>query len=183
MRETDWLGADVLPYGLCGLASPKHPLPQKTRRPPCQGGQRQRPLSSLRLAAKQNHCTLLTSLKKPPGFFPVKPGGSAAGLLFCPPWQGGRRALRGRGSTMTRIFNRQVEKERRQSFATVCPRLNSSCGHGSRTVEICAQKFRRQFSVGSYVVDFYCPALKLAIEIDGRQSISSSSGGQEKTDT
>lgn len=28
-------------------------------------------------------------------------------------------------------------------------------------------KFRRQYSVGAFVVDFYCPALKLAIEIDG----------------
>ena len=28
-------------------------------------------------------------------------------------------------------------------------------------------KFRRQFSVGEYILDFYCPALKLAIEIDG----------------
>jgi len=28
-------------------------------------------------------------------------------------------------------------------------------------------KFRRQYGVGTYVVDFYCPQLKLAIEIDG----------------
>lgn len=28
-------------------------------------------------------------------------------------------------------------------------------------------KFRRQFSVGQYVLDFYCPVKKLAIEIDG----------------
>lgn len=28
-------------------------------------------------------------------------------------------------------------------------------------------KFRRQFGVGRYVLDFYCPELKLAIEIDG----------------
>jgi very-short-patch-repair endonuclease len=28
-------------------------------------------------------------------------------------------------------------------------------------------KFRRQYSVNQYVVDFYCPELKLAIEIDG----------------
>ena len=27
-------------------------------------------------------------------------------------------------------------------------------------------KFRRQYSVNNYVVDFYCPKLKLAIEID-----------------
>lgn len=29
------------------------------------------------------------------------------------------------------------------------------------------QKFRRQFSVGPYILDFYCPRLKLAIELDG----------------
>jgi len=28
-------------------------------------------------------------------------------------------------------------------------------------------KFRRQYGVGPYVLDFYCPELKLAIEIDG----------------
>ena len=28
-------------------------------------------------------------------------------------------------------------------------------------------KFRRQQGVGPYVVDFYCPELKLAIEVDG----------------
>ena len=28
-------------------------------------------------------------------------------------------------------------------------------------------KFRRQFGVGPYVLDFYCPELRLAIELDG----------------
>ena len=28
-------------------------------------------------------------------------------------------------------------------------------------------QFRRQFSVGNYILDFYCPKLKLAIELDG----------------
>ena len=28
-------------------------------------------------------------------------------------------------------------------------------------------KFRRQYGIGKYVVDFYCPELRLAIEIDG----------------
>ena len=28
-------------------------------------------------------------------------------------------------------------------------------------------QFRRQFSVGCHILDFYCPALKLAIELDG----------------
>lgn len=28
-------------------------------------------------------------------------------------------------------------------------------------------KFRRQFGVGPYIIDFYCPQLKFAIELDG----------------
>lgn len=32
-------------------------------------------------------------------------------------------------------------------------------------------KFRRQHSVGRYVIDFYCPEKKLAIEIDGSQHL------------
>ena len=28
-------------------------------------------------------------------------------------------------------------------------------------------KFRRQYSVDQYVIDFYCPGIRLAIEIDG----------------
>ena len=28
-------------------------------------------------------------------------------------------------------------------------------------------KFRRQYGVGSYVVDFYCPEMRLAVELDG----------------
>ena len=30
-------------------------------------------------------------------------------------------------------------------------------------------KFRRQHSIGGYIADFYCPAKKLVIEIDGPQ--------------
>jgi len=28
-------------------------------------------------------------------------------------------------------------------------------------------KFRRQYSIGKYIVDFYCPEYRLVIEIDG----------------
>lgn len=33
-------------------------------------------------------------------------------------------------------------------------------------------KFRRQHGIGRYVVDFYCPRLKLVIELDGGQHYS-----------
>lgn len=28
-------------------------------------------------------------------------------------------------------------------------------------------KFRRQYSIGMYIVDFYCPVLQLVVEVDG----------------
>ena len=30
-------------------------------------------------------------------------------------------------------------------------------------------KFFRQYSIGSYILDFYCPTMKLAVELDGGQ--------------
>jgi very-short-patch-repair endonuclease len=30
-------------------------------------------------------------------------------------------------------------------------------------------RFRRQYGIGSYIADFYCPSLKLVIELDGSQ--------------
>ena len=42
-------------------------------------------------------------------------------------------------------------------------------------------KFRRQLSVGKYVIDFYCPAVKLAIEADGNTHTSEEEIEYDKT--
>ena len=34
------------------------------------------------------------------------------------------------------------------------------------------KKFRRQISIGRYVVDFYCPECRLVIELDGERHFS-----------
>jgi len=34
-------------------------------------------------------------------------------------------------------------------------------------------KFFRQYSVGNYIVDFYCPKVRLAVEVDGGQYLES----------
>lgn len=36
-----------------------------------------------------------------------------------------------------------------------------------RNRQIGRWKFKRQYSIGLFIVDFFCPELKLAIEIDG----------------
>ena len=33
--------------------------------------------------------------------------------------------------------------------------------------QLCGKKFRRQHSVGPYILDFYCPEVRLAVELDG----------------
>ncbi|MBU4342835.1 MAG: endonuclease domain-containing protein [Candidatus Omnitrophica bacterium] len=38
-----------------------------------------------------------------------------------------------------------------------------------RNRQLCRVKFRRQFSIGGHILDFYCPEHRLAIEVDGGQ--------------
>ncbi len=40
-----------------------------------------------------------------------------------------------------------------------------------RNGQLLGYKFRRQYSVGIFILDFYCPKLRLAIEIDGSQHV------------
>ncbi|MBW4678262.1 MAG: endonuclease domain-containing protein [Desmonostoc geniculatum HA4340-LM1] len=68
---------------------------------------------------------------------------------------------------MTKLYNKTSELEKRRTL-----RNNSTPAETKiwaklkgRQVENC--KFRRQYSIGAFVVDFYVPELKLAIEIDG----------------
>ena len=38
-----------------------------------------------------------------------------------------------------------------------------------RNRQLCGRKFRRQFAIGAYVVDFACIEAKLVVELDGGQ--------------
>ncbi|NQU99708.1 MAG: endonuclease domain-containing protein, partial [Parcubacteria group bacterium] len=41
-------------------------------------------------------------------------------------------------------------------------------------------KFRRQHSIGKYIVDFYCPKKRLIIELDGSQHIDNKQHDKER---
>ena len=47
-----------------------------------------------------------------------------------------------------------------------------------RKLEKC--KFWRQYSVGPYILDFYCPEIRLAIEVDGHQHQAAIEYDQER---
>jgi len=38
-----------------------------------------------------------------------------------------------------------------------------------RNKQFFGMKFFRQYSIGPYILDFYCPSMKLAVELDGGQ--------------
>jgi very-short-patch-repair endonuclease len=68
---------------------------------------------------------------------------------------------------MTKHYNKQNEKEKRRIL-----RSNSTVGEKLlwsylRRKQICGERFLRQYSVDQFVIDFYCPNLHLAIEVDG----------------
>ncbi len=41
-------------------------------------------------------------------------------------------------------------------------------------------KFKRQHSIGNYIVDFYCPTKKLIIELDGSQHLENKDYDKER---
>ncbi len=68
---------------------------------------------------------------------------------------------------MTRLFNKTSEKEKRRLLRKNMPHAEILLWSKLRGRNLQGIKFRRQYSIGPYVVDFYSPQLKLAIEIDG----------------
>lgn len=70
---------------------------------------------------------------------------------------------------MNFIYNNAILKERRRELRGNPTQAEAVLwGHiRNRQIEQC--RFRRQYSVGPYILDFYCPRIRLAIEIDGDQ--------------
>ncbi len=68
---------------------------------------------------------------------------------------------------MTSIFNKTSEKAKRRDLRHNMPSPEIILWPYLQQKGMNGYKFRRQYSIDRYVVDFYCPALKLAVEIDG----------------
>ncbi|MEK7458919.1 MAG: endonuclease domain-containing protein [Patescibacteria group bacterium] len=68
---------------------------------------------------------------------------------------------------MDKIFNALIMKERRQLLRHQSPFSEKRLWEHIRKSQIDGIKFRRQTSIGNFVVDFYAPSLKLIIEVDG----------------
>jgi very-short-patch-repair endonuclease len=69
---------------------------------------------------------------------------------------------------MTHLHNTYELKQKRRNLR--------KCGTAAEAVlwkylkrrQLSGKKFRRQFSIGPYIVDFYCPECRLIVELDGQ---------------
>jgi very-short-patch-repair endonuclease len=68
---------------------------------------------------------------------------------------------------MTELYNKTSEKQKRQILRKQMPLTEKVIWERLRGKQVAGCKFRRQFSIDRFVVDFYAPELKLAIELDG----------------
>jgi very-short-patch-repair endonuclease len=68
---------------------------------------------------------------------------------------------------MTKLYNRTSEKAKRQQLRRNMTKTEFMFWQKLKGKQLKGVKFRSQYGVGQFVVDFYCTELKLAIEIDG----------------
>ena len=68
---------------------------------------------------------------------------------------------------MTKHYNKKIEKEKRRNLRREQTYTEKIFWMQLRNRQVLGYKFRRQYSIDQFVIDFYCPELKLAIELDG----------------
>jgi very-short-patch-repair endonuclease len=68
-----------------------------------------------------------------------------------------------------KTFNREITKIKRRKLRKNQTEAERKLWNKLRKKQIGGHKFFRQFGIGSYIVDFYCPLLKIVIEVDGGQ--------------
>jgi len=71
------------------------------------------------------------------------------------------------------LRNDPALKQRRQELRRNQTDAEKAFWAQVRNCQFFDMRFFRQYSIGSYILDFYCPAVKLAVEIDGGQHLES----------
>ena len=83
---------------------------------------------------------------------------------------------------MTKLFNKNSELGKRRSLRSNAPPAERIVWSKLRKNQVLGFKFRRQYSVGPYVIDFYCLTLNLAVEIDGDSHFQRDSNDKPRQD-
>jgi very-short-patch-repair endonuclease len=68
---------------------------------------------------------------------------------------------------MTKHYNKSSEKEKRRKLRQYQTNAEELVWRYLRNKQMLGYQFKRQYSIDHFVIDFYCPELKLAVELDG----------------
>ena len=67
------------------------------------------------------------------------------------------------------LYNQKELKEKRKELRSNSTSAEAVLWRMLKGKQIGGKRWRRQFSIGYYILDFYCPEIKLAIELDGNE--------------
>jgi very-short-patch-repair endonuclease len=65
------------------------------------------------------------------------------------------------------FFNLKSLKERRRELRNNCTAAEALLWKYLQKRQLLGKKFRRQHSIGPFIVDFYCPDCRVIVELDG----------------
>lgn len=68
---------------------------------------------------------------------------------------------------MNPLFNKIYLKQRRKNLRIRSTHTEKILWQDLRRKKILGLKFYRQYSIGNFILDFFCPKISLAIELDG----------------
>ncbi len=67
------------------------------------------------------------------------------------------------------LNNKKILEKYRKRLRTFGTPAEAALWNMIKNKKINGLKFRRQHSIGNYIMDFYCPSIRLCIELDGAQ--------------
>jgi very-short-patch-repair endonuclease len=67
----------------------------------------------------------------------------------------------------TKLYNITLTKETRKYLRRNLTPAEAVLWRSIKNKQLDGKRFRRQYGVGKYVLDFYCPSEKLCVELDG----------------
>ncbi|RTQ46836.1 endonuclease domain-containing protein [Hymenobacter gummosus] len=77
------------------------------------------------------------------------------------------------------IHNLGHKKDARRQLRNHATTAEALLWRGLQRSQLVGRKFRRQHSIGPYIVDFYCPSEKLVVELDGAAHFTASGGAYD----
>ncbi|MFC6224556.1 endonuclease domain-containing protein [Hymenobacter artigasi] len=68
---------------------------------------------------------------------------------------------------MDNYHNLSQKKDDRRTLRNILTPAEATLWKSLKGGQLAGRKFRRQHSVGAYILDFYCPEERIAVELDG----------------